>query len=147
MKRQESVATTMVRKRARRTAIGFGSALLMLAAASGPAMTTESMARPGADATAGYSALRLVADISERQLHVTREGETIATYPVAVGKSRNPTPRGTFTIRTGVESGVGSPRRSVGPRQEAPRAVASGKSDEDREDILLGARLLHPRNR
>lgn len=121
MKWQEGVATTMVRKRARRTAIGFGSGLLMLAAVGGPAMTTESMARPGADATAGYSALRLVADISERQLHVTREGETIATYQVAVGKSRNPTPRGTFTIRRLVWNPAWVPPDAPWARGKKPR--------------------------
>lgn len=42
---------------------------------------------------------RLEVDVSERELSVIRDGDVIETYPVAVGKQSNPTPRGTFRIR------------------------------------------------
>lgn len=52
---------------------------------------------------ARYSAemapIRLVVDLSERRLYVTEGGETVKSYPVAVGRRSNPTPTGTF--RTG----------------------------------------------
>lgn len=51
---------------------------------------------PDRDAAA---AIRLKVDISERRLYVSRDGEVVETYPVAVGRRSNPTPTGTF--RTG----------------------------------------------
>ena len=44
-------------------------------------------------------ALRLVVDISQRQLTVLERGKVVRRYAVAVGRPSNPTPRGNF--RTG----------------------------------------------
>ena len=38
-------------------------------------------------------------DISERRLYVEENGEVIGSYAVAVGTSKHPTPRGSFTMR------------------------------------------------
>lgn len=51
---------------------------------------------PRAEAVAST---RLTADISKRQLYLWKGGEVSKSYPVAVGKPGNATPRGTFTIR------------------------------------------------
>ena len=48
---------------------------------------------------AARAELRLEVDLSERQLAAVVDGNTIATFAVAVGKDDNPTPRGTFKIR------------------------------------------------
>jgi murein L,D-transpeptidase YcbB/YkuD len=41
----------------------------------------------------------LTVSLSDRTLHVTQGGETIATYEVAIGKDGHETPTGTFRIR------------------------------------------------
>ena len=43
--------------------------------------------------------VRLEVDLSERQLHVIQNGETVRSYPVAIGKPSYPTPKGSFNIR------------------------------------------------
>lgn len=51
---------------------------------------------PRADAA---GAVRLSADLSQRQLYVWQSGEVARSYAVAVGTKSDPTPRGTFSIR------------------------------------------------
>jgi lipoprotein-anchoring transpeptidase ErfK/SrfK len=43
--------------------------------------------------------LSLQVDVSERRLYVREDGEVIRTYPIAVGRPENPTPRGSFRVR------------------------------------------------
>ena len=45
------------------------------------------------------SALRLEASLSTRTLTLTRDGEVVKTYDVAIGAPSHPTPTGTFNIR------------------------------------------------
>jgi lipoprotein-anchoring transpeptidase ErfK/SrfK len=45
------------------------------------------------------ASLRLVVDLSERELQVLEDGDVVRTYGVAVGSRKHPTPTGTF--RTG----------------------------------------------
>lgn len=45
------------------------------------------------------ASLKLVVDLSDRQIAVVKDGETIETYPVAIGKPSYPTPKGSFSIR------------------------------------------------
>jgi lipoprotein-anchoring transpeptidase ErfK/SrfK len=45
------------------------------------------------------AAFRLRVDISDRRLYVEEGGTVVKSYPVAVGKSQHPTPRGSFAIR------------------------------------------------
>lgn len=45
------------------------------------------------------SSVSLVADVSDRRLYVKKGGEVIRSYPVAVGRPGNPTPRGSFAVR------------------------------------------------
>ena len=45
------------------------------------------------------ASLRLVVDLSSRQLSVVENGDVVQTYPVAIGKPSYPTPRGSFSIR------------------------------------------------
>lgn len=42
---------------------------------------------------------RLHVDLSERRLDVIEDGDVIESFPVAVGKDKNPTPEGEFKIR------------------------------------------------
>ena len=44
-------------------------------------------------------AFSLKVDLSERQLYVLNNGETVETYSVAIGAPSYPTPKGSFSIR------------------------------------------------
>jgi murein L,D-transpeptidase YcbB/YkuD len=57
---------------------------------------TPSAAPPHPDPAAGVT---VTIDVSERQLHVLEAGQMVASYPVAVGSPKHPTPRGSFTVR------------------------------------------------
>lgn len=50
-------------------------------------------------AFAAEAQFRLEVDLSERELRVINNDEVIETFPVAIGKDNNPTPRGVFKIR------------------------------------------------
>jgi lipoprotein-anchoring transpeptidase ErfK/SrfK len=52
-----------------------------------------------APATAADAPLELTANLSSRMIVARRGDSTLATYAVAVGQDRYPTPRGTFRIR------------------------------------------------
>ena len=49
--------------------------------------------------TNSSAGLRLQVDLSARELSVIENGETTATYSVAIGTPSYPTPKGTFTIK------------------------------------------------
>lgn len=75
---------------------GFASALLLAASLAGftwggtGAAVIEEM---------DTSAVQLVVDLDERQLHVVSGGEVTKSYSVAIGKDGHPTPTGSFNVR------------------------------------------------
>src|SRR3712207_2176346 len=75
------------------------AAAVIPAAAAVTVAAARYEAPASAPQTAGPATLRLHADISQRQLHPYSNGELIKSYPVAVGTSSDPTPRGAFAIR------------------------------------------------
>lgn len=48
---------------------------------------------------AAKAEFRLEVDLSERRLDVIEDGDVVESFPVAVGKTDNPTPKGEFRIR------------------------------------------------
>jgi hypothetical protein len=50
------------------------------------------------DARLDCTTWSLHADLSKRKLFVRREGHTVRTLPVAIGRSSNPTPKGRFSV-------------------------------------------------
>lgn len=60
-----------------------------------PAAATRTPGTPNRAA----GALRLEADISDRQLHLYEGGELVKSYTIAVGTRKDPTPRGRFNVR------------------------------------------------
>jgi lipoprotein-anchoring transpeptidase ErfK/SrfK len=74
----------------------FGVAAITLTAlvtASGAARYTT------AERATGEPALQLEASLSARTLTLRAGDSTVVSYPIAIGKSKYPTPRGTFRIR------------------------------------------------
>lgn len=65
-------------------------------AAEPTAMPADSAALP--PQAAGVANLRLVIDVSERELRVYEDGELVETHPVAVGRAEYPTPTGDYSI-------------------------------------------------
>ena len=79
--------------RRKRYAIALG--LVTLAAASAGAAPADR----GAEGAGAAGVLSLQVDVSERTLYVREDGDVIRTYPIAVGRPENPTPRGSYRIR------------------------------------------------
>lgn len=73
--------------------LAIGAVALAGAAATPLATETEAAPAPRADA------VRLVVDLSDRQLSVVQGDEVERTYSVAIGKPAHPTPQGEFRIR------------------------------------------------
>lgn len=79
----------------RRRWLAIGAAVLAGAGATPVAAGSEAAAGPVPDA----EPVRVVVDLSDRELYVIRGGEVERSYPVAVGKPGHPTPKGEFGIR------------------------------------------------
>jgi murein L,D-transpeptidase YcbB/YkuD len=69
-----------------------------------------------------FSALMLRVDISERHVTAELNGEVHATYGVAVGTAKHPTPRGRFAIRRIIWNPSWVPPDSEWARDEKPAA-------------------------
>jgi lipoprotein-anchoring transpeptidase ErfK/SrfK len=65
--------------------------------------------------------LRLQVDLSSRQLAVIENGETTATYSVAIGTPSYPTPKGSFTIRRIIWNPRWVPPDSPWARKKRPK--------------------------
>src|SRR5258708_38106328 len=78
----------------------------------------------GIRAREGSWSLTLEASLSERKLSVMRDGETIGSYPIAVGSSTHPTPPGSYRIRTIVWNPDWIPPDAACARGHAPPAPA-----------------------
>jgi lipoprotein-anchoring transpeptidase ErfK/SrfK len=117
--------------RARRRILIAGCAAVAVGAATvasqtGTAVTpdTTTVAAPPDSATRDpiRGPIRLVADVSDRKLHIY-DGEEIArSYTVAVGTAKYPTPRGSFRIRKVVWNPPWVPPKSPWAKKETPKA-------------------------
>ena len=63
----------------------------------------------------------LLVDLSDREIRVVIDGERKAAYPVAVGTSDYPTPRGAFTIRKLIWNPSWRPPDSAWARGKSPK--------------------------
>ena len=75
--------------------LAIGAVALAGAAATPFALESEAAAGPAPAA----DAVRLVVDLSDRQLSVVQGDEVERTYSVAIGKPAHPTPQGEFRIQ------------------------------------------------
>lgn len=75
--------------------LATGAVVLAAAGAAPFSFDSEAAAGPAPEA----EAIKLVVDLSDRELYVIQGGEVERTYSVAVGKPEHPTPRGEFRIR------------------------------------------------
>src|SRR5258708_1169001 len=96
-------------------------ALLSLPIAVAPVFAVA----PAIRAHEGSSSWTLEASLSERKLSVMRDGETIGSYPIAVGSSTHPTPPGSYRIRTIVWNPDWIPPDAAWARGKAPAAPGS----------------------
>jgi lipoprotein-anchoring transpeptidase ErfK/SrfK len=65
--------------------------------------------------------LRLEVDLSDRQLHALVDGEVLESFDVSVGKEKNPTPEGTFTIRKVIWNPAWTPPDAKWARKKTPK--------------------------
>ncbi len=75
--------------------LAVGSLVLAGAVSAPAAFRAEAAAEPAPPA----KAVRLVVDLSDRELHVIDGDRVSRSYPVAIGKPGHPTPTGEFRIR------------------------------------------------
>ncbi|HEU4453997.1 MAG TPA: L,D-transpeptidase [Longimicrobium sp.] len=114
----------------------FATAALAFSAlaAAGPAADVETA---GKGMTASDEAFHLVVDLSDRQLHVVENGETTASYDVAVGKPQHPTPRGEFRIRRIVWNPRWVPPDAAWARDKRPRAPGDPRNPMGKVKIFF----------
>lgn len=101
----------------------FIAAALLLAVAGGGA-TAFIATRPPAEIEAESfddATLRLRVDLSERQLYVEENGSVVKTYPVAIGKAKHPTPRGSYSVNRVIWNPRWVPPNSEWARGKKPR--------------------------
>lgn len=65
--------------------------------------------------------VRLVATVSGRRLYIVHGTDTVRSYPIAVGKSTHPTPRGTFRVRRIIFNPAWTPPPSPWARGLTPK--------------------------
>ncbi|HEX9482930.1 MAG TPA: L,D-transpeptidase [Gemmatimonadaceae bacterium] len=73
----------------------------------------------------GSSSLTLEASLSDRKLSVMRDGETIGSYPIAIGSPTHPTPPGFYRIKTIVWNPDWIPPDQPWARGKAPAGPGS----------------------
>jgi lipoprotein-anchoring transpeptidase ErfK/SrfK len=83
------------------------------------------------------ASMRLLIDISERRLFVERNGERVATYGIAVGTGKHPTPQGSFSIRRMIWNPRWVPPDSEWARDEKPRGPGDPKNPMGRIKIFF----------
>ncbi len=85
----------MMMNRVRKVALtAFATGMLV----GGAGAATQAAAAERAEAAAAQDGFSITVDLSDRMLYVTRGGETVREYRVAVGQSRHPTPTGSFRV-------------------------------------------------
>ncbi|HEX2187800.1 MAG TPA: L,D-transpeptidase [Longimicrobiaceae bacterium] len=113
--------------------LAIGAAALAGAGATPLAAGVEASARPAPDA----DAVRLVVDLSDRELYVLRGGEVERTYAVAVGKPEHPTPKGEFGIRRIIWNPRWVPPDASWARGKKPRAAGDPQNPMGRVKMFF----------
>lgn len=72
------------------------------------------------------SPLTLVADLSDRKLTISRDGETVKTYDIAIGAPSFPTPPGDYSIHRMVWNPAWTPPHQTWAEGSTPKAPGEG---------------------
>src|SRR5207248_5191318 len=103
--------------------------MVALAVVGGVGVRHRVQAQPEIPSAAADPSLHLVADLSERKLHVVQGDETVHTYDIAVGQPKYPTPPGTYAVRRIVWNPAWVPPPDAawarGKRAQPPGAAAN----------------------
>jgi len=108
--------------------------LAAVALASGAGAPAGALAQE-ADGAGGD--VRIVVDLSDRQLHVMRGEEVVRSYTVAVGKPEHPTPKGSFSARRLVWNPSWVPPDAKWARGKRARAPGDPKNPMGRVKIFF----------
>jgi len=71
------------------------------------------------------SPLTLEADLSERKLTLSRDGETVKTYDIAIGSPKYPTPTGSYTINKMIWNPAWKPPNTKWAEGKTPKEPGS----------------------
>jgi lipoprotein-anchoring transpeptidase ErfK/SrfK len=99
--------------------VGHAQSVAPLDSAVQPAV--QEAVTPPAPQPAVTGPLRLEVDVSERVLRVMDGEQLVKSYPVAVGQSAHPTPRGSFAIRRVIWNPRWVPPNSAWARGKTPK--------------------------
>jgi lipoprotein-anchoring transpeptidase ErfK/SrfK len=83
------------------------------------------------------SSFALEVDVSERRLYVKEDGEVVRSFPVAVGRPGNPTPRGSFRVRHMIWNPRWVPPDADWAREKSAKAPGDPKNPMGRVKIFF----------
>lgn len=95
--------------------------------------TVQTQATPSFD----DAAIRMRIDISERKLYIEENGDPVASYSVAVGTDRHPTPDGAFTVERVIWNPRWVPPEAEWAKDERRREPGDPKNPMGRVKIFF----------
>ncbi len=90
-----------------------------------------------ADEADAVAPITMVVDLSERKLYVRKDGDTIRTYPVAVGHPKHPTPKGNFGVQYVVWNPRWVPPDAKWAKDKEPHAPGDPKNPVGRVKMIF----------
>ncbi|MBD0319920.1 MAG: L,D-transpeptidase [Gemmatimonadetes bacterium] len=88
-------------------------------------------------AAGASSTFALEVDVSERRLYVKEYGEVVRSFPVAVGRPGNPTPRGSFRVRHMIWNPRWVPPDAAWAREKTAKAPGDPRNPMGRVKIFF----------
>src|SRR5687767_12091112 len=122
--------------RMRRAALtAFATGMLV----GGGGAATQAASAERAEAAAAQDGFSITVDLSDRMLYVTRGGETVREYSVAVGQARHPTPTGSFRVNRLIWNPRWVPPDAAWAREKRPREPGDPRNPMGRVKIFFRA--------
>lgn len=126
----------MIEIRVRRAALtAFATGMLL----GGAGAATQAAAAERAEVAAAQDGFSITVDLSDRMLYVTRGGETVREYRVAVGQARHPTPTGSFRVSRLIWNPRWVPPDAEWAREKRPREPGDPRNPMGRVKIFFRA--------
>ena len=113
------------------------AALTLVATVAGVAAVSTRPVHESEVVSFEEASLRVRIDISERRLYVEEDGEQVASYGVAVGTGKHPTPRGAFSTRRIIWNPRWVPPDAAWAKNEKPRGPGDPKNPMGRVKIFF----------
>lgn len=114
---------------------------IRIAGMAGTLALGAALAWPAPAATApadeAVAPITMTVVLSERKLYVRKDGETIRTYPVAVGHPKHPTPKGNYGVQYVIWNPRWRPPDAEWAKDKEPRAPGDPKNPVGRVKMFF----------